>query len=109
MESDGPEKYKSQALCLHQTPRPRPGLGCKHHPPTTKDFSEIDICFFQFHIGTQIKTKKGNRVGGTEKSNIYVLRQHKTPRVARDWVVSTIPRQRNTSMRQMFDFSFNAT
>ena len=64
MESDGPEKYKSQALCLHQTPRPRPGLGCKHHPPTTKDFSEIDICFFQFHIGTQIKTKKGNRVGG---------------------------------------------
>ena len=43
---------------------------------------------------------------GTEKPNIHVLRRHKTPRVTRDWVVITSPRQRKTSMRQMFDIVF---
>ena len=103
----GARESNIQALRLHQTPRVRPGLGCKHHNPTTKYLSAIDIWyFFRCHVGTQIKSEKKIESEGTEKSNIHVLRRHNTRRVARDWVVSTSPRQRKNSRRQILYIVF---
>ena len=61
---------------------------------------------FQCHVETPIQTKRGNRVGGPEKSNIDVLRRNKTPSVARDWLVSTIPRQLKDFIRKLLHTVF---
>ena len=47
-----------------QDAKRRPGLGCKHHPSTAKDFYATDMWYcFQCHLGTPIQGQKEYRVG----------------------------------------------
>ena len=54
----------------------------------------------------QFKPKKDIESERPEKSSIYFLRRQKTPRVARDWLVSNIPRQRKFFMGQLLHTVF---